>query len=232
MFFSFLSGKQRLLLSISIASAIAFLCLIDLRPYPGCVLLKWLPVGTLGFVVLFSRFSGMVLFFAIAIFFHSTGDVLLEIDRVKYLRLAMLFFGIGHLGYIISFWQNRIKPLNIYKNRIPMLAIMILLSIGMFLLLYPRLEMQWKISITSYLLVIATMSISTIFINHPSSIMSWGALLYMISDSMIAINTFVWKCSLLPYGICPTYYLGQTMIILGFLQMLDYRRQLSFSKAG
>lgn len=213
-----LSQLQKALLAISLLAALFFFLLLPWRPYPGSILLKWLPVGILVFFVLQSPLKKQILLFAIAVFCHSIGDLLLEIDRVFCLRPAMLAFGLGHIGYSMVFLQDRLQPISIPPKRKPFLVGILLFVTGMLVFLLAQIPPHWITPVTLYLVVITSMAISTVLAGYSGTTIIFGALLYIFSDSLISLDTFIHKLPIAHYLIYPSYYAAQLLIILGFVR--------------
>ncbi len=214
--FNSLSLVQKMLLLTSLVAAFIFALLIPWRPYTNAIILKWLPVGALSFFALCNPVSRQVLLFSASIFCHSIGDLLLEIHPMFYLLPAMLAFGLGHLGYSMVFLQNKSKPIQISLKRKILLSILVIFTLGMLGILITKIPSNKLIPIILYLTIITSMAIASILSRLGKTVIC-GALLYIISDSIIAMNIFIYNIPFAGYLICPTYYIGQLLIILGFL---------------
>lgn len=69
-----------------------------------------------------------------------------------------------------------------------------------------------------YVCTITVMVISAILAGFPRPWIVAGALLFLISDSIIAINRFKMPVPMRDYLVWGTYYLGQYGIAIGFLR--------------
>jgi len=71
--------------------------------------------------------------------------------------------------------------------------------------------------IAAYLSIIISMVIFAVFREQNSKIVFYGALLFLLSDSLIALNVFMPKDSFSSFLIGPTYFLALFMIAGGYL---------------
>ena len=152
-----------------------------------------------------------------ALFFGWLGDIfLLRIETIKFFRLGLASFLLGHIFYIASMVN--------YTDGINTLALLIcvpvfaILGLLMFLFIKPGKEMA--IPVIAYETVILVMVISAIqlFFAHDSlqgALVLAGALSFLTSDSTLSLVTFrkkPWYGDLL---VMSTYIAAQLLIVLG-----------------
>ena len=171
------------------------------------------------------------IFIYLALFFSWLGDIFLMFPRnenspdSKLLFTAgLVAFLIGHLNYIAHF-TNEIKTK--YRSSVffksPYFVLPFVLYIVVLLrLLFPTLG-EMKIPVTIYGIVIGTMLLSAVnrknIVNETSYyFVLIGALLFVFSDSCIALNLFYEKFELARMVIMLTYVLAQIIIIKGVLE--------------
>lgn len=75
-----------------------------------------------------------------------------------------------------------------------------------------------KIPAMIYLCAITLMCITASLMDLPKRAVVIGAMLFLLSDSLIAANKFKTPIPLSNYAIWFTYYVGQCLITLGFLR--------------
>lgn len=152
----------------------------------------------------------------IGLLFCMSGDILLDINRVANFKIAIAVYLIGHLLYISIFHKN-LKFESKYFIPVVLVSIVTLL-IGYFLKDIPK---DLLIPVDIYLLVIAIMVISS-FLFSKSNWMIWsGAILFMVSDTVIAVNKFlihIPKSTFFNIGI---YYIAQILLVTGLLISLS-----------
>jgi alkenylglycerophosphocholine hydrolase len=169
-----------------------------------------------------SGFQGQLFWFALGIILSLAGDVFLMLPAQSLLA-GILAFLLAHLAYIIGFnpaWPPLnaaslivaalvgITALRVYRRiaagltasgtnqlRIPVLAYTVTISLMLFSALLALVKPEWQAG--------------------PALLVSGGALLFFVSDTLLAWNEFIER---LPNGsvfVMLTYHLGQVGVIVG-----------------
>ncbi|NOX16772.1 MAG: lysoplasmalogenase [Chlorobi bacterium] len=170
---------------------------------------KGIPVfSLLLFLLIFDFNSDYRFFIMAALFFSLAGDLfLLSEKRFLYGVAAFL---VSHVFYFIAF-------LNETENFIFLSAVPIFLLTGSyFLIIKKSLKSKMVIPIAVYVTVISLMlwSAANLFFtsgNDNSPIIFLAAILFTISDSVLAWNKFVKKFKFAQLIILPTYYAAQLL---------------------
>lgn len=160
----------------------------------------------------------------VALFFSWAGDVLLLFegkDQLFFL-LGLSAFLIAHLCYIVFFHQLRLKE-NV-RGRIWLLVIVVVYYATLISFLSPWLG-DMKIPVRIYGLVINFMfmlAMHMLFIKNKTAgrWMMTGALLFLISDSVLAVNKFCQPFAVADLTIILTYGLAQLFIAEGAIRYL------------
>lgn len=158
-----------------------------------------------------------------ALFFSWLGDIFLMFDHLDsiYFILGLSSFLTTHILYILYFL--RISGNGSYlKQRPLMLLVIVAYTIELLYILWPRLDMM-RIPVTVYALVISTMLATAAWqygkIKSAIALLfTAGALLFVLSDSALALNRFH---DPIPGGgifVMLTYVAAQTMIVLGSIR--------------
>ncbi|HRG29060.1 MAG TPA: lysoplasmalogenase [Chitinophagales bacterium] len=160
----------------------------------------------------------------IAILFCWAGDVLLmftEINELFFL-LGLAAFLIGHIFYMLTFNKmadkNSIgKPLQPLFYLIPLLF-----ALSLLIVLFPNLG-EMKVPVIAYATVISLMCVAAMRrwqrTDMPSFItVLTGAVLFIFSDALIAINKFHTPFNAASLLIMITYIAAQYLIITGLLK--------------
>lgn len=165
-----------------------------------------------------------------ALFFSWVGDVLLMFanQHALFFILGLISFLIAHLAYIILFQrQNKINENNNYLWFIPFVIIYLVTILR---ILWPFLN-EMKIPVLVYAIVISLMLLMSIKAyfqwEKPSNL--WvliGAILFVISDSILAINKFHSPVLMSSFWIMSTYLGAQFCIVNAILQK---QKKLSFN---
>jgi uncharacterized membrane protein YhhN len=162
-----------------------------------------------------------------ALFFSWTGDVLLlfqQNDSLFFL-LGLSSFLIAHIFYIIFFHRVRIKE-NV-KGNVWFLLIVVIYYAALIILLSPYLG-DMKLPVRIYGLVISFMfmlAMHMLFIKNKKAgqWMMTGALLFVISDSVLAINKFYRPFEMAGVTIMLTYALAQLFIAEGAIRYISFK---------
>lgn len=213
--FHWLCASNRIALVVSILAALTFW---ESRPFAGKFILKAIPVLALALLVWNHKRSRQEIFLFIALLFHSAGDVLLEIARVRLFLPAVGAFMLGHIFYILAFKADISPNLTLSSTKFFFVIGIIIFTIGMGAVTVPHLEASIVVPVVLYMIVICTMVISAHLANYRTAWIGAGAISYLLSDALIALNTFVQPFAASVYLIWPLYYLGQFLIVIGFLR--------------
>ncbi|MFT7050073.1 MAG: putative membrane protein YhhN [Psychroserpens sp.] len=156
-----------------------------------------------------------------ALLFSLVGDVLLMFveSSATYFLFGLVAFLIAHVMYVIAFLKHRNKTLNPFG----FIMLLILYALGLFYLLNKGLH-EMFIPVIIYMLVILSMSTSAFLRQGNAPRLSYilvllGALFFMISDSILALNKFHEPLAYSNISIICTYALAQYLIIIGLLKL-------------
>lgn len=156
----------------------------------------------------------------VALLFSLGGDVLLLFTNhhSNFFIFGLLSFLLAHAVYIAMFSKQRNRNLAFWKP----LTTVLIYAIGFFLLLKNSLG-NMLLPVTAYMLVIALMAVFAFTRkgNVLKSSFIWvfgGALLFMLSDSLIAFNKFYTQIPNSEIWIMSTYALAQYFIVMGMLK--------------
>ncbi|MFX0187025.1 MAG: lysoplasmalogenase [Candidatus Hodarchaeota archaeon] len=166
----------------------------------------------------------------VALLCGCAGDIFLMLEnKDKWFIYGMAAFLLGHIFYIISF----LLSVGVNIIAFPIYGYVLLIPVIFILLLtFPKYKDHMgdlKIPVYIYMVAILTMHVTAILrlalfeIYCPCFFLVWfGSILFMISDSMIAIDTFnkEMKIPNIRIYIMLTYILGQFLIVQGVLLSL------------
>jgi uncharacterized membrane protein YhhN len=204
---------NKILYALFTGFAFLFLATLHVCPYPLDYLVKTMPIGCLALLA-FSRISGRKgVLIGVGLLFSGCGDILLQIDQVAYFVYGLGSFLVAHLFYIAAL----IRRPAVIRARLPVLLAIGVYGLVMGVLLFPRLG-DMLIPVAAYLFVILAMGISAALGTTNHAVVIAGALLFILSDSLIAVNRFLVPVPLSGYLIMITYYLAQFSITFGSLQ--------------
>ncbi len=149
----------------------------------------------------------------LALSFSALGDVLLALDTGQLFIGGLAAFFVSHLFYIITM-------LPVKKYRIDVLLLYLFLAIGVFCLLYPTLN-EMLIPVIFYTIVLMIMASLTWMTDKSNGFLVLGGAVFVISDSILALNRFYMSFSYADIAIMCSYYLAQFCLVKGFLQAPD-----------
>jgi uncharacterized membrane protein YhhN len=209
-----LDTVDRLLLALSLACGAAYLITRGLPEFAGSVVIKVLsiaPLALIAFRMLRDR-EGLMLGNSLS--FSTLGDMFLGIDGEKLFIFGLTSFLIAHLLYIVLFVRNPRTP---RAGRKALAALLIIFSAAMFAWLWPNLG-EMKLPVAAYLCAITGMGVTAALAGFRAPWVMIGAMLFIVSDSMIAAGKFKSPVEYGNYLIWATYYAGQLFIALGFIR--------------
>lgn len=179
-----------------------------------------MPLLMLGFFVESAkRNSALFNLILAALFLSWSGDVLLQMKEM--FIPGLISFLLAHVFYIIYFIKTGKGKKGILQQQ-PLISIPVLIYILIFLWqLYPYLN-ELKIPVTVYGITISTMLLMAINTKRKLSkgaaaLFFYGALLFVISDSLLAVNLFAMNHLVLSLGVMLTYASAQFLIVRGAL---------------
>lgn len=159
-----------------------------------------------------------------AFFFSWGGDVFLLFTGDLFFMLGLASFLVSHIFYIVSYRQHRLdEGVGFYGVQKARYSFPIILAgTGLLTVLYPVLG-DMKIPVTAYALVLVVMVLSALFRFGFTSKSSFlmvltGAILFMVSDSALAINKFLTPLKGAGLLIMSTYMAAQYLIVEGLVK--------------
>ncbi len=162
--------------------------------------------------------------FLVAMLFCWAGDVLLLFPSELFFMAGLVAFLTGHVLYIFCYQQmrfNESKNALLGTQKVRFALPIVLAGTGLVVVLYPVLG-DLKIPVMIYALVITIMAMQALFrfgytSNKSFALVFIGAILFMISDSLLAINKFLMPIQFASVGIMATYMMAQYLIVEGVM---------------
>jgi len=153
------------------------------------------------------------------------GDVLLMFEARNniFFIFGLVAFLIAHIFYIL-FYENILKLENLKKNYWLFIPVLIY-YVALIYLLSPHLG-EMKLPVRVYGVVISYMLIQALQITRiknraASAMMITGAILFIASDSILAMNKFYQPFELAGIAIMITYGMAQLLITLGATRYIN-----------
>lgn len=162
----------------------------------------------------------------LALVFSFLGDTLLmfESRNSMYFMPGLAAFLVAHIFYILAYRQHRTdeSEAQLYGVQKVRLAFPVILAgTGLIVILYPTLG-ALKIPVMLYALVLTVMVLNALFRYGRTPAKSFwlvfgGALLFMFSDALLAINKFLSPISNAHFWIMLTYIGAQLFLVRGLI---------------
>lgn len=183
-----------------------------------------MPLLMIGFYLSCTKRTTNSFFIIIAaLLFSWGGDVLLQMEGL--FIPGLISFLLAHIFYIIYFAKKGTDKKGLVQQK-PVIALAVLLYIILFLwLLFPYLN-SLKIPVTVYGITIGSMLLLALNTKHQlndktATLFITGAILFVLSDSVLAVNLFAYKHLLLSLVVMITYATAQFLIVKGAISKQD-----------
>ncbi|WP_337983124.1 lysoplasmalogenase [Lysinibacillus sp. C5.1] len=158
------------------------------------------------------------LFIIIGLVFCMIGDYTLQ-----WFLIGLTSFLIGHVFYIFAFSGTSEQPVPTWA-KIGLLLYGAAMAIWIASTVFKSGETVLTFAVLAYISIILTMGWTAIRTGSPFAII--GALLFIASDSYLAINKFIMPLPFAHEVIMMTYYSAQILIALSILQYSEIRSKV------
>lgn len=217
---------------VAVASVIALISSFLAEGKPKIYyFLKPLPIFLLIFIVGFNLFSGQKTGGDVAAIFPLlillglcagvTGDIFLLLPK-KFFIFGLSAFLVGHIFYVVAFLQY---PFSLVKA-LPMMVFIVVVAIIYGTVLFRKMkDKKIFIAMLFYIAAICTMTVSGFNFDVASGMKVFpyftvGALLFCLSDSVLAWTTFINKFKFCEILVMTTYYGAQILITVKTVMLL------------
>jgi uncharacterized membrane protein YhhN len=221
--------KTRIISLFYFLSGILFLILGNKGPFPLAFIAKALIIPLLMILFLTKCRSGLSSshrFIFAGLFFSWAGDVALEFSHVNgnMFIFGLVCFLLAHVMYFTVFIITPGENV-ILSKRVYFLIPVLLYGAGLIYYLYDDLA-DMRIPVIIYAVVILSMLAGAInrlrkVTSKSFYIVLSGAILFVISDSAIAINKFSHSFEYSSMVIMSTYVIAQYLIVTGFINQFS-----------
>ncbi len=159
----------------------------------------------------------------LALGLSAAGDLFLSREGEGAFLAGLASFLAAHLTYVALFVTVGIgfETLFAVSWRGALAACLVVLSLGMYVMLYRRVGPPLRLPMAAY--VVSIMAVGTLALTLDSLLVIAGALLFIASETLLAAEKFllpaisphrVW----MKYALWALYYLGQLSITLGLIR--------------
>jgi len=208
--------RFRPLLYVSVAASAIYLLTARWQPFPGSALVKGCAVGALALLALRPRAerqgAGVL---ALALAFCTAGDILLDLDP-RLFAFGLGAFLLAHVTYIYLFARNRTSGGRLGARRVAAVVVILVYSGVLSAWIVPSVG-ALAVPVVVYICALTAMVCMAILARFRQPWAAVGAVLFLISDSLLAIHKFKEPVPWRDVLVWSTYYLGQCGIALGYL---------------
>jgi uncharacterized membrane protein YhhN len=190
-----------------------FIATLPWSPYAGIFVVKVLPILLLlSLTVAAVPFVGKWLLVA-AVLFSGAGDVILDLTFSGNFIAGLVSFLIAHVFYIALF----LRGAALRRRMVFATVLAVAFPVVMAAFLWPHLG-EMRLPVAVYIAVIASMLVTSLHRAKLNLTVVMGALAFVVSDSLLALNKFYSPFPWARYAIMATYYLAQYLIVSGVLK--------------
>jgi uncharacterized membrane protein YhhN len=157
-------------------------------------------------------------------FFSFVGDIFLLVEDMNpnFFIIGLACFLLTHIFYCLFFLQVKKVGISLLKQKPYLLLFAVLYTSGLLALLVPKLG-TLTIPVITYACVLTIMLLCSLraynFANEASRLsLVMGAVFFVISDSLLAINKFYAAFTGAGFFIMLTYCCAQYFILTGFIK--------------
>jgi len=152
---------------------------------------------------------------ALGLAFSTAGDVLLDLDP-RLFAFGLGAFLLAHVTYILLFARNRTPGIRLDPPHLAAVLLILVYSATLSVWIVPSVG-ELAAPVVLYVCALTAMVCTAILARFPQRWVAVGAILFLISDSLLATQKFKTAVPLHDYLVWTTYYLGQCGIALGYL---------------
>ncbi|EDP95006.1 lysoplasmalogenase [Kordia algicida OT-1] len=156
----------------------------------------------------------------LALLFSLWGDVLLMFVSYDegFFIAGLVSFLLAHVMYIVVFFRDR----NGKKDSLSFVALLLVYAVGLFWLIKDGLG-DLLIPVLVYMAVILSMATTAFMrkgmvLHQGFKLVFVGALFFMVSDSLLAVNKFYDPLPFSNLSIMATYAIAQFLIVMGIIK--------------
>jgi uncharacterized membrane protein YhhN len=218
-----IQAVEKRVFAISVLCAVVYLVTISRQPFPGSIVIKGAAVTFLAVIALRLLSGKDRWLMAGALFLSAAGDVLIELGD-RYFLFALGAFALAHVLYpilFVGYWRT--SGIGRGGDRYALVAATVLYSGVLLWRVWPGLgrpqsSQNLKVPVTIYIALLTIMVITAVLAPFVSQLIGFGAVLFLISDSLLALTRFRQPVPFAPYLIWATYYLAQFGLAFGFFR--------------
>ena len=145
----------------------------------------------------------------------ALGDYFLDLRGEKWFLPGLIAFFAAHVAFAVYLFGHMAPPSMFTPIEWGLCAALIAITVAFYIWLQPSLPGDMKIPVAAYSLVITIMGITALTTTLPSILVPLGALLFIASDVVLAIERFKFKFPLDKKINWTLYASGQILLAIG-----------------
>lgn len=202
------TARFGLLFFAAFAAAALYTLLLPWQPYPGAVMLK----TAMCILLAGYAWQAQQKLLVVALLCSAAGDAFLGIDGERLFVPGLASFLVAHVFYTVLFVRGGSPALS--RRRRIVFAAIVAFAVGYATVLWPLLgALRWPVA--AYMTVITVMALCSLRMRSP--LLPLGAILFMISDSLIALGKFQLAAEWLGPSVWITYAAAQLLLTYGLV---------------
>lgn len=222
LFFAFLADSIALLIGEILFSKTLILCT---KPLLMPLLAAWLFVSTTN-----SLNRRLRTWWMVGLLFSTLGDTLLMFtgknSGSSFFLMGLAAFLLAHICYIAGIWMEADRARGFLRKKPTLLLLGFIYLVGLLTWLWPDIPPAMRLPVAAYATVLLTMALSVAnwrngLSNPVFQTLLAGALLFVLSDTLLAINKFGHPFSEARVAIMATYIAGQWFMARGVEQYIN-----------
>lgn len=208
-----MSTLQKVLLGIFAVFAVAFIATLPFERYLGDFIVKAIPAISLSILALLAIHGSRGKLLFAALLFCGTADAALQLGPERYFIIGLGLFLIAHILLAVTFSRD----FRIQKTMLPVVGILVTYSAVVAFILTPSLK-EMAIPVYLYIAAITAMGVLAALRKANNRLPLYGAVSFIVSDSILAVNKFMMPVPADRYLIMVTYYLALLVIVYGYVK--------------
>lgn len=194
--------------AIAVLLAASYIATLPLLPYPAYFLVKALPCSVLALAAYWFLQGRIRIIMILALLFSAFADAAIEFEFLA----GLAAFLVVQLLYCVAYYPRKTFSSG---RSLGLLAIALFL-IGACYLILPAAD-GLAVPVAMYMIVIGSMGLLAVLYNG-SPLVLIGSLLFILSDTLIAINRFLLPFDTSSYFILTSYFSAQILILAGIVR--------------
>lgn len=191
--------------------SLLYIALPGLIPSGWSWLFKIIPIALLLQLALTKTNGRVRTLLVLGLVLSAIGDVLLTMSGL--FVQGLVAFLLAQITYTVLF----LRQFRWQTSRLPWAALIVIYGAACTMFIVPAAG-DMMVPITAYMIAISVMAIAAGFRNDQQFLwVAMGALIFMISDTLIAVNRFVSPFEYSGIAVMTTYYMAQLLICVGLV---------------